>query len=455
MCFLLASVAGSVVYILMCGLQRLFAGDEYIKLKHGLWQGVVLIYLILLFGGWLINLWLLASPGQYLWGAVSLPVRSILKTISIIWLIGAIIQLTYYTVFRVRHNRILKSATECEDRINIILDEVKKALDLSQEVRAIQGYGLTAPELIGFIRPIIYLPGDTSYTDEQIKAIVAHELYHYKHRDKWFRELAIIVQCFNWFNPVIPKINKQLEFWDEICCDFEVINLGIATNERYGQTLFEMACKMVKWEQEDSSILAISMCKKNTFIKERIVKIMGYKGDVNQKMRLFGICLIGMMLLGSTTALAAGHGAAEVLDKANDMTIIEYEEKEEVLLELTEYMRNVEDDMEGLQMTNQINPLAASEGSFQTNLVDSEWRSGYFYARAGQAIDVYVKATPDNVDIEVGIYDPSGILRYVLSSGNITHTFQVNTTGAYYVYILNESNTVVSVRGNYHTWDLE
>lgn len=451
LCFLLASVVGSIVYIVLVGIQCAFNRNEYIKLRHALWHGGIIIYLTLLLGGWILNLLILASPGCYLWGAGSPTVRSLLKTISILWLVGAVIQLAYYSYFRFMHRRAILAASNCENRVLAIAEKLGYQMNIRKKIQVVQGYGLVTPELVGLFKPVIYLPGDTTYTDEQLQAIIMHELFHYKHGDKLFREIAVIVHCINWFNPIMPMINKQMELWDEVYCDLEVLNFGIMDRTSYGNVLFELANRMIGWEKEEF-LFAVSMCKKQFYLKDRVVKLMEYTGEVKQKMGLFWILLLSMIITGSSTALAAGEGAAQLLDVANEITIKEYQEEMVVASgELQEYIIDVDDSVVNELSNDELQPLAESSGLIRVSLTNSQWKSGYFNASAGEAINVHVIANPNTVNIKVGIYDPSGVFRYVYSSGTITHTFELSQSGAYYVFVKNETNTTVSINGSYLT----
>ena len=75
--------------------------------------------------------------------------------------------------------------------------------------------------------------------------------------------------------------------------------------------------------------------------------------------------------------------------------------------------------------------------------------TGAFSASSGQDILVTVAAEPDNKTLKVGIIEPDGTRRYVVSSGDIYHKFVLDQTGRYRVFVENDNSVVVNVVGSY------
>ena len=74
----------------------------------------------------------------------------------------------------------------------------------------------------------------------------------------------------------------------------------------------------------------------------------------------------------------------------------------------------------------------------------------YFTAYNGGYVKVVLEMEPAEKTVYVGIYTPSGSRRYVVVSGEVYHTFQLNETGPYMVFVENPSYTTdVQVVGGY------
>ena len=62
--------------------------------------------------------------------------------------------------------------------------------------------------------------------DEQVEAILAHELSHVRRRDNLAAALHMIVQALFWFHPLVWWVGARLVDERERACDEEVIRLG-------------------------------------------------------------------------------------------------------------------------------------------------------------------------------------------------------------------------------------
>lgn len=113
-----------------------------------------------------------------------------------------------------------------------------------------------------------------------------------------------------------------------------------------------------------------------------------------------------------------------------------------------EYVANM------MAASGQVMPNATPTATISTYL-DDYWGSGQFSASAGQEIAVSVSMDPTNVNIKVGIVEPDGWLRYVYHCGDINHTFKLDKTGNYVVFMRNETNQTVFVYGYYMTRTFE
>ena len=75
--------------------------------------------------------------------------------------------------------------------------------------------------------------------------------------------------------------------------------------------------------------------------------------------------------------------------------------------------------------------------------------SAIFYASSGNSINVAVGIYPADTSVRVGIVQPDGIRRYVEGENTVGHSFTLNQSGNYRVYIQNDSGVTVTVSGTY------
>ena len=84
------------------------------------------------------------------------------------------------------------------------------------------------PGVFGVARPVLVWPRGIGehLTDDQVDAILAHELCHLKRRDNLSAALHMTVQAICWFHPMVWWIGSRLVDERERACDEEVIRLG-------------------------------------------------------------------------------------------------------------------------------------------------------------------------------------------------------------------------------------
>jgi bla regulator protein blaR1 len=87
------------------------------------------------------------------------------------------------------------------------------------------------PGVFGFRRPVVFLPAGISehLTPAQLKAILAHELFHVRCRHTVVAAAHTLVEAIFWFHPLVWWVGARMVNERERACDEEVLRLG---NER-------------------------------------------------------------------------------------------------------------------------------------------------------------------------------------------------------------------------------
>jgi beta-lactamase regulating signal transducer with metallopeptidase domain len=99
---------------------------------------------------------------------------------------------------------------------------------LDLPIMAISSPTLLEPGVFGVFRPTLLLPeGITKHlTPAQLKAVIAHELCHVRHRDNLTAAIQMFVESVFWFHPLAWWIGKRMVDEREQACDEEVLRLG-------------------------------------------------------------------------------------------------------------------------------------------------------------------------------------------------------------------------------------
>jgi len=98
-------------------------------------------------------------------------------------------------------------------------------LQLDLPIQTISSPTLIEPGVFGIFQPVLLLPEGIAdrLTREQLKAVIAHELCHVRHRDNLIAAVHMFVETVFWFHPLIWWIGRRMLEERELACDEEVV----------------------------------------------------------------------------------------------------------------------------------------------------------------------------------------------------------------------------------------
>lgn len=84
------------------------------------------------------------------------------------------------------------------------------------------------PGLIGIFRPVLMLPDgiQARLSPQEMDAILAHELCHYRRRDNLTAAIHMLVESLFWFHPLVWWLGRRLMTERERACDEAVLAAG-------------------------------------------------------------------------------------------------------------------------------------------------------------------------------------------------------------------------------------
>ena len=220
--------------------------------------------------------------------------------LALIWAGGVIwyFALHYgrYAYFR-RGLRRLGRAVEDESIEGCMKEEcanlgIKKAPKLKHSAL------IDTPMLVGIVKPEVVLPR-LDYTQEELRLIFRHELFHLKRRDIAYQLLTLIFVSLHWFNPFVHLMAKSIELDGETSCDEKVLE-GKSYDERifYG----EMLLKFLKSTTQKRSYMTTTFFGGKNGMKKRLNLI---KSNVLRKKGTAAMAVImGLTILLSVSAAA-------------------------------------------------------------------------------------------------------------------------------------------------------
>jgi beta-lactamase regulating signal transducer with metallopeptidase domain len=199
---------------------------------------------------------------------------------------------------------------------------LQRRMGLDRVIRFCECYRLDAPAVLGWFRPVVLLPvrALTGLTEEQIEAVIAHELAHIRRFDCFVNLFQIATETLLFYHPAVWWVSQRIRTERENCCDDEAIAIcGDAVSYARALTLME------EWR----TVPALMMAANRSPLAERVVRVLGWDG-AGGRIRVAGlaasfVCLAGALLAGNAflgVAHAALGGGASANQEQGTGTVI-------------------------------------------------------------------------------------------------------------------------------------
>jgi beta-lactamase regulating signal transducer with metallopeptidase domain len=180
---------------------------------------------------------------------------------------------------------------------------LQRKMGLDRVIHYCECSRLDAPAVLGWFRPVVLLPvrALTGLTEEQIEAVIAHELAHIRRLDCFVNLFQIAVETLLFYHPAVWWVSQRIRTERENCCDDEaIIVCGDRLNYARALTLME------EWRTAPSMMMAANRGP----LAERVLRLLGLSG-VSARMRMAGlgigvVCLASALLAGNAF-LAVAH----------------------------------------------------------------------------------------------------------------------------------------------------
>ena len=187
---------------------------------------------------------------------------------------------------------------------------LQKRMGIARAIQYCQCARVEAPAVIGWLRPVVLLPITviTGLTDEQMRAVVAHELAHIARLDAFVNLFQIAAETLLFYHPAIWWMNSRIRAEREHCCDDAAIEYcGDAVAYARALALLE----------EKRNTPALVMAANGSPLMARIRRVLGV-AEIGGGMRRIGVaagilCLSVAVLAGNTFfGFVRGASAAQI-----------------------------------------------------------------------------------------------------------------------------------------------
>jgi len=166
---------------------------------------------------------------------------------------------------RLRHRRVSPVGEMWADT----LKRISEGLGVRRPVRLLQSALIDTPLLIGWVRPVILLPmpAIVGLSQEQLEAVLTHELAHVRRYDYLARLLQSFAETLLFYHPAVWWISWQIAIEREYCCDD-------AAAQACGDKL-SYAKALTGLEQLRGPVPQLSLAARGGSLFERIRRLLG------------------------------------------------------------------------------------------------------------------------------------------------------------------------------------
>ncbi len=192
-----------------------------------------------------------------------------------------------------------------------------RALGLSMTPAIAYCSRVVVPTVVGVLRPVILLPFSfaTGLGQEQVEALLAHELAHVRRLDPLVNVVQRVVEAFLFFHPAVWFVSHRIRVEREHCCDDLAISTG-ASASAYASSLVETARRGLAAGTRLRPVpQGLSVAGRPSQLRARVQRLLGHRGHERLQVKstwatgLLTVAVVGLVAFALLAGSFAGEGA--------------------------------------------------------------------------------------------------------------------------------------------------
>jgi beta-lactamase regulating signal transducer with metallopeptidase domain len=209
-------------------------------------------------------------------------------------------------VARLRRDR----APIVDDGASRLFAELKGRLGVVRSVELCESPRIASPAVIGWRRPIVLLPTERGdWTEEQLRATLAHELAHVVRGDFFWRFVAGAMQAIHFFHPLVHLLTRRLTLMQELATDRLAATVA-GGSTTYLRALSELAIRLDDKTRLRAEPIVLPALSSN--LMRRIVMLRSKEGSEGARNHplasAFAVGLIAVAGLGTMALRGKADG---------------------------------------------------------------------------------------------------------------------------------------------------
>ncbi len=193
------------------------------------------------------------------------------------------------------------------ERLAALGDEAQKFIGMKFKVRIELATNSMSPAVCGLFRPAILIPPALAdhFSDEQLRAVLLHELIHLRRRDVWVNFVQALLQIIYWWHPLVWLANARIRRAREEAVDDAVMLALRDEADHYAPTLLEVA--KLALNRPLVSLGLVGIMESRSALRSRIERLVDFPAP-----RRAGLTLVSLLGVLAFTAVAVPMGEAPV-----------------------------------------------------------------------------------------------------------------------------------------------
>ncbi len=438
----LTSLTGGMLVIIWLGIGALLEKLGFINIVYELLKMVILFFFLpVSYIG--LKVFEVSLGRGFLFTPISFLRKELLLILGI-WGIVVMMGVIALGLEIYRSNRHFRDAFPAKLPEQNILHRVCAELGIPiRKVELKRSYRVSIPCVTGLRRAKVVLPVE-EFSEEALWVILTHELTHFKQKDLLLKRISLVVLILHFFNPMVWLLFEKIQQWSEYACDYRSYPHCGGIKKYFG------VLTMIASGDAGCVSFSSQLYEDQHELVERVKKLSKVS-KIKKRAKLSVILVMCVAFMSSSVSVCAATvqtaKAYEYLYRVSEVTSSTVDtEVEDNYVEYTE-----SGETPGITLIDQsTNANARAQYTFDWEVPGrSRVSAPYYSLAAGQKVIVSTSMIPVNVEVRVGLERDNGTRRYVLGTDVVVHTFDIEETGVYRVYIQNDTYTDVTVEGSY------
>ena len=183
------------------------------------------------------------------------PVRSPAAWIGALWLAGTLVALARLANdVRAARGLVRRATASLDARAWPMVRAIATRLRFRGPIELRASADLVTAALLGWRRPVLLLPARcTDWSDEELFAVLRHEMEHVRRRDWLALVVARIAAALYWPNPIVHLVNRRAALARELVADDAVLRAGVRP-EAYARRLMAVARDVARGEAHAGAV---------------------------------------------------------------------------------------------------------------------------------------------------------------------------------------------------------